>query len=117
MAYYTRKPELVEAIQIKMNNLDELRSFVPIDWVVCGRYINEAYHNKRYSLDEYLENIGVLNLVAFEIGNYYAYLGEFVIKEEDEDIPGKYTYDVVTSDYFYQHYQPDSCDLDGSGCE
>lgn len=117
MAYYTRKPELVEAIQIKMDNIDELRSFVPIDGVVCGRYINGPYLNKRYSLDEYLKNLGTLNLVAFEIGNYYAYLGEFVIKKEDEEVPGKYSYEVVTSEYFYENYQPDSCDLDGSGCE
>lgn len=102
MAYYTRKPELVEAEKFTegVESIDNIRKFVAPFKIEEGT----------------IGNIHVLFL--FDQDNNYRYIwpNYYIVKRDAPD-SNLYTFSIVPDKEFKEKYQPDSCSLDGSGCE
>lgn len=119
MAYYTRKPEFVEAIQWTGDNLQEI-----VDFVGEKEHIQIAFKNPKldyricfidlegYTGDEtniVMLYIGPLDICPLRINDY------LVLHDYGEtDI---FAFEAIPDYKFKVLYQSDSCSLDGSGCE
>lgn len=86
MAYYTRKPELVEAIQWTGDNIQEIFEFCRKDADLLVEVLQEA------SINDYV-------IISYS---------------EEPEMTEVYT---LPNNAFHEKFQPDSCILDGSGCE
>lgn len=119
MAYYTRKPELVEAIQWTGSNLQEIKAFVgdETDIRIAFRNPELGYRICYIDLEGYdgLEE----NIITMEIGfgdNRQTWPTDYIIKHDYEDSELS-IFESMPEHKFKLLYQPDVCSLDGSGCE
>jgi len=119
MAYYTRKPELVEAIQWTGDNIQEI-----VDLVAEKEQIQIAFKNPKLNyrisfidLEGYTGDeaniarlyIGPSDICPLNINDY------LVLHDYGE--PDIFAFEAIPDYKFKILYQPDSCSLDGSGCE
>lgn len=120
MAYYTRKPELVEAIQWTGSNLQEIKDFV-------GKmtYIYIAFKNPQLSYQ--ICYMDLANYTGDESNIVTLYIGpgdlcvlrlmDYLILHDYTESPELFPLEAMNEYRFKGLYQPDSCSLDGSGCE
>lgn len=120
MAYYTRKPELVEAIQWTGSNLQEIKDFV-------GKmtYIYIAFKNPQLSYQ--ICYMDLVNYTGDESNIVTLYIGpgdlcvlrlmDYLILHDCTESPELFPLEAMNEYRFKGLYQPDSCSLDGSGCE
>lgn len=120
MAYYTRKPELVEAIQWTGDNLQEI-----IDFVGNKEKISMAFKSSKFfggricyaTLEEFDEK--EQNIVELYIGpGGFCTLSPrvpYLIKHDYSEKPEMFPFESMDVYRFKAYYQPDSCALDGSG--
>lgn len=120
MAYYTRKPELVEAIQWTGSNLQEIKDFVgdEADIRIAFRNPELGYRICYIDLEGYdgLEE----NIITMEIGfddNRQLWPAYYLIKHDYSEYPDLSPFESMPEYKFKLLYQPDACSLDGSDCE
>lgn len=119
MAYYTRKPELVEAIQWTGNNLQDIVLFVEEK-----EHIQIAFKNPK--LDYRICFMDLEGYTGDETSIITLYIGpgdicplqqnDYLVLHDygDYDI---FPFEAIPDYKFKLLYQPDACALDGSVCE
>ena len=120
MAYYTRKPELVEAIQWTGNNLQEIVDFVGKDSIIRIAFRNPKANYQICYMDLEGYDGPEENIVTLDIGvsnSRQLWPSDYLIKHDYSEYPNLCPFESMQETKFKFLYQPDSCDLDGSGCE
>lgn len=119
MAYYTRKPELVEAIKCTGDNLQEI-----VDFVGEKEHIQIAFKNPKIKYRIcYMDLEGYTgdeaNIVTLYIGpgDMCPLQPSDYLVLHDYGETDMFAFEAIPDYKFKLLYQPDSCDLDGSGCE
>ena len=124
MKYYTRKPELVEAVQFNGENLDEVIEFCGVKITLVCILINGV---RQYVRSENIGEIDHTLANGFFMSASFAPTGNFLREEQQYVSAGDYIirceltndriiYMVMPEAVFDRYYEDtDSCPLDGSG--
>lgn len=99
MAYYVRKPELVEAVQWTGDNLEEIKQLA-IPYTIEEGFI--GLHSCLFLLDQ---------------NEHYRWLwSNYYLVKKDTNDSNLYAFEILSPETFLDRYQPDACDLNGAGC-